>query len=191
MGPVVTKLLRDVGQGAAADLLAGDTKTLLATYAERIQKLEWFKKELGFRRLSDITPAIVAECRQKLKAELVRDKPRSGPTCNRYCSQLSAVFEFAKDTLYWTKKNPVREVKWEKENDGVVRFLSDEEKKRLLEACAQDKEPLMLAIVVTALSTGLRKEELRNLTWQEVDLEKGAIILPKTRTKNRTSRSLL
>ena len=46
----------------------------------------------------------------------------------------------------------------------------------------------MLAIVVTALSTGLRKEQLRNLTWQEVDIEKGAIILSKTRTKNRTAR---
>jgi putative protein-disulfide isomerase len=44
---VVTKLLRDVGQGAAADLLAGDTKTLLATYPERIQNAQILMREFG------------------------------------------------------------------------------------------------------------------------------------------------
>jgi integrase len=155
---------------------------------QRRQKLEWFKKEIGFKRLSDVSPALISECRQKLKSEMVRGKPRSGSTTNRYCSQLSSVFEYAKDVLYWTKKNPVREVKWERENEGVIRFLSEDEKKRLISACEIDEEPLILPIVITALSTGLRKEELRNLTWQEVDLERGAIIICKDRSKNRTAR---
>lgn len=158
------------------------------TNAQKIQKLDWFKKAIGHKRLSDITPAIIAECRQQLKSQEVRDKVRSGPTCNRYCSQLSAVFEFAKDVLYWTKKNPVREVKWDKEHDGVIRFLNEDEKKKLLEECENDKEKLMFPLVVTALSTGLRKEEIRNLTWQDIDLEKGAIILSKDKTKNKTAR---
>jgi putative protein-disulfide isomerase len=44
---VVTQLLREVGQGAAADLLAGDTKTLLATHAERIQNAQNLMREFG------------------------------------------------------------------------------------------------------------------------------------------------
>ena len=44
---VVTQLLRDVGQDAAADLLAGDTKTLLATHAKRIQHAQNLMREFG------------------------------------------------------------------------------------------------------------------------------------------------
>ncbi len=146
-------------------------------YRQRIAKLEWFKCEIGLKRLSDITPALISECRRKLKSEEVRGKVRSGPTANRFCSQLSSVFEFAKDTLYWCKKNPVREVKWEKENEGVIRFLSDDEKKRLLEACEKDEQRVILPIVVLALSTGMRKEEVRRLMWQDVDLERDALLV--------------
>jgi putative protein-disulfide isomerase len=61
---VVTQLLRDVGQGAAADLLAGDTKTLLATHAERIQNAQNLMREFGAQGVptllvtDDVTPLL-------------------------------------------------------------------------------------------------------------------------------------
>lgn len=172
----------------AIDRFIAEKLTDRKRYSQPISKLEWFKKAIGFKRLSDVTPSVIADCRRQLKAEVVRGKNRTGPTANRYASQLSAVFEYVQHELYWCNRNPVRQVRWEREHDGVVRFLSDDEKTRLLDACRVDECRLIYPVVVLALSSGMRKSEIHYLRWEDVDLEKGVIILPKTRTKSRTAR---
>lgn len=46
---------------------------------------------------------------------------------------------------------------------GRVRFLEDDERGRLLEACAQSKDDRLHVLVVIALSTGMRQGELLGL----------------------------
>lgn len=59
----------------------------------------------------------------------------------------------------------------QREPDGRTRFLSRDEYERLLDAC----DPDLSLIVKVAVSTGLRKNNLLHLDWQEVDLSSGMI----------------
>lgn len=74
-----------------------------------------------------------------------------------------------------------------KEPRGRVRFLSDEERKRLLEACKASPSPFLYTAVVVSLSCGLRRSELMNLSWHDLDLEKGRITLEETKNGERRS----
>jgi hypothetical protein len=73
--------------------------------------LTWWKEELGSRPLVSLTPAIVAEIRDKLATEPVRSgKLRSGSTINRRISALSAVLTVAVKEYGWVQKNPIPNV---------------------------------------------------------------------------------
>ena len=63
-----------------------------------------------------------------------------------------------------------------------LRYLSDEEAARLIECC----EPSYLRpIVITALNTGMRRNEILKLTWDRVDLRNRIILLDKTKNHER------
>ena len=64
---------------------------------------------------------------------------------------------------------------------GRVRYLSDNERERLLAVCEASDSPFLNAVVVLALSTGARKMELMELTWTDVDLRRGIIRLRETK----------
>jgi integrase len=85
----------------------------------------------------------------------------------------------------WISRNPVQEAKKFQEPRGRVRYLSDDERKNLLKACRKsDYRPLHF-IVVLALSTGMRKEEILSLKWSQVDLTEGFLLLTKTKNNER------
>lgn len=75
-----------------------------------------------------------------------------------------------------------------REPTGRVRFLSDDERKKLLDATTASRESFLHPLVVVALSTGARQGELLTLRWPQVDLERRVIRLEKT--KNRDRRAL-
>lgn len=77
--------------------------------------------------------------------------------------------------------DPTRSVKKFRER-GRDRWLRKEEVKRLMEATAKQKDPLVRAAVPLFLLTGLRKRELLTAKWEHVDLERGEIRLPETKT---------
>ena len=79
------------------------------------------------------------------------------------------------------ESNPMRNVQKQKEDDGRVRFLSDDERSALLEACKESQSPYLYPVVVLALSTGMRKGEIMNLTWNDVDFIKQRVILNDTK----------
>jgi integrase len=57
------------------------------------------------------------------------------------------------------------------EHTGMIRYLSDDERKALLAACKASTDPNIYCAVMLALATGARASNLRNLTWGDVDLE--------------------
>jgi integrase len=81
--------------------------------------------------------------------------------------------------------NPMPNVKKPKEPQGRVRFLSDDERDRLLNACKDSMNPYLYSVVVLALSTGMRQGEIMNLTWNAVDFANKRIILEKTKNGER------
>jgi integrase len=88
----------------------------------------------------------------------------------------------------WARDNPVRRIQKGPESPGRVRFLAADERRRLLEACHASQFPTLELIVLLAMSEGMRRGEIRALRWPDVDLERGVLVLHKT--KNRERRAL-
>jgi integrase len=72
-----------------------------------------------------------------------------------------------------------------------VRFLNDEERARLFDACKASKYPRLYALALMAMLTGARKGELLGLRWRDVDLEAGVAMLGKTKNGDRRTLVLL
>jgi integrase len=89
---------------------------------------------------------------------------------------------------HWLTANPVRRVSKPKEPDGIVRYLSDEERERLLKACRASEYGELELIVMLAITTGMRKGEILGLRWPDVDLKRAQAVLQKT--KNREKRAV-
>ena len=60
---------------------------------------------------------------------------------------------------------------------------------RLLDACSESRNKLLLPMVTVDLHTGLRKGELLGLTWAKVDFARGVIALGR-RTKSGKGRDV-
>ena len=166
------------------DKYIADVLPRLKSAKQRIRHLEWWKKEIGEYTLADVKPPLIVECRNKLASgQTVRKQPRSKSTVNRYLASLSHVFTMAVKEWHWTEDNPLQKVSNYKEPRGRVRFLSDEERKALLEACKSND--VLYAIVVLALSTGARKGEILNLRWRDIDLNREIIVLEETKNGER------
>jgi integrase len=165
------------------DLVASKKKSASKQKAQ----LLWWKEQIGKILLSDITAALIAECRDKLARENTkRGRLRTPATVVRYLAALSHPFTIAMKEWGWIEDTPMRKVTKPKESRGRVRFLSDGERERLLEACKQSSNEFLYIAVVLAISTGLRQSELMNLKWSEnIDLERGRILLEETKNGER------
>jgi integrase len=156
------------------------------SFVDQKRQLLYFHKRIGFRLLCETTPAVLSELKSKFLTEDSRySKKRQPQTWNRYHSALSRVFEMCRNDWQWMDDNPLRRVRREREVPGRVRFLSDEERETLLRACEGNDSPNLYPAVVLALSTGMRRGEVKGLTWDQVDLAKGVILLNETKNKER------
>ena len=151
-----------------------------------ILHLKWWKKELGPYSLSEVTPARIAEKRDQLAAEITnRNTLRSPSTVVRYMAALSHAFTIAMKEWQWIDDTPMRRVLKPKEPRGRVRFLSDDERVRLLAECKNSESQYLYTAVVLALSTGGRRMEILGLSWKDVDFDRGIITLHETKNGDR------
>jgi integrase len=111
----------------------------------------------------------------------------SGPIArNRARSALSDLFSWC-ITEGLLETNPVQGTAKVDEGGSRERVLSHEELRKLWRNLGEDK---FSDIVRLLLLTGQRRGEISALAWSEVDLAKGMIILPPTRTKNKRQHEL-
>lgn len=104
---------------------------------------------------------------------------------NRYLAALSHALTIAMKAWGWVHDSPMRKGSKLKEPRGRVRFLSNEERQRLLDSCKASRNPYLSTVVVLALPTGARKTELLSLTWRNVDLQRGTVTLHDTKNGER------
>ena len=90
---------------------------------------------------------------------------------------LSKAFNLAVREWEWLKDNPVSRVQKERETNEVDRWLTEEEERRLL----GNSPDWLRKIIVFALNTGLRQDELLSLEWNRVNLLRKTIIIQKTK----------
>lgn len=165
----------------------------------RLPQLAWWKGQLGSHTLADVSPALISECKERIASGMLADsgmfvivngerKPverRANATVLRYLSALSHVFTIAVKEWGWMDDTPMRKVTKPTLPRGRVRFLSDDERVRLLKTCKESSNPYLYTVVVLALSTGMRQGEIMGLTWDVVDLSRGRAILHETKNGER------
>jgi integrase len=152
------------------------------------QHLQWWRKTMGHLLLSDVTSARVAQARDQLGSEVTQlGKKRSPSTIVRYLASLSIVLSLACREWQWVNENVLHKVTKPKEPRGRVRFLDDDELERFLKACKESSNHLLYPYVVLSISTGMRRGEVLNLTWKDVDFKTGRIILHQTKNDERRS----
>jgi len=132
--------------------------------------LKRLKQFFAGKYLSEITPFEV----QKFKSE--RQKESSPATANRGLTLLKSIFNKATAWGKFEGKNPVKGIKFFKEQ-ARLRFLEKEEIVRFLENCSEHLRP----IAIVALNTGMRKGEILGIKWNDIDFRRGIIHLYNTK----------
>jgi len=141
-----------------------------------------------FTRLLGNPPihALTVEALDQYRAQRIGEKV--GPaTINREMATLKHALSKAVEwrLLRKTAREELTAIKKYQEPSGRLRYLAGPtEAGRLIDAC----EDFLKPIVLTALHTGMRKEEMLSLTWDAVDMTHGFIRLRQT--KNGTARAL-
>jgi integrase len=149
-------------------------------------QLQWWKEQLGSYLLADVSPALIGQKKDELsRGTTYRKTQRSPATVVRYLSALSHVFSVAVKEWGWLEDSPTRKVSKPRESRGRVRFLDEEEKERLLQACKESSNAYLYPIVVIAISSGMRYSEIVNLKFPDLDLPRKRIILQETKNGDR------
>jgi integrase len=112
-------------------------------------------------------------------------RQRSVSTVNRELMLAKAVLRKA-IRLGWLKENPITKEHFYKEPRPLKRFLTEDEAGRLLAACDAD----FRSVVLLALHSGCRANELRTLTWANVDMGARRITIASGYAKNSEERSI-
>ena len=133
--------------------------------------------------MADITPDKISRSRDGL---LKKGFQKS--STNRYLAALSSAYSMAVKEFGWIDTNPCSKVRKLSEPRGRTRFLTDDERERLLISCENSNAKELLIIVLLALSTGARKNEIRWLRWDDVNVQTGTVIFRET--KNGIIRSV-
>lgn len=90
---------------------------------------------------------------------------------NREIALLKHMFNLAERWEFYRGRNPVRDVKFLAEDKFHFRFLREAGEETLRARCSLYLQDLL----VFTIHTGLRRTEIFNLRWKEVDLEDGVI----------------
>ena len=142
--------------------------------------------------MSDVTPSLLIEYRSKLiDNPNQRGLERTPATINRYYAALSHAFTIAVKEWEWMQENPILKITKLKEPSGRTRYLSDDERRKLLKACQESQSRYLYILVILALSTGARKMEIAGLKWQDVNLQRNLIFLHDTKNKEKRSLPLV
>jgi integrase len=129
--------------------------------------------------LKGFTTRMVEAYQTKLLAE-----KKSAATANRHLATLKHMFTKAVewDMVDEETAKRVRRVQLLPEHNQRLRYLSGEECQALINACSAHLKP----IIITALHTGMRKEEILSLEWERhVDLMHGFLLLDVTKNGER------
>ena len=136
-------------------------------------------REFGNLPLRRFTSRLIEEYQSKLLSA-----GKAPATANRHLAGIKHMFTKAVEWEMVEEETlkRVRRVKLLQENNRRLRYLSKEEGAALVNACSQHLRP----IVITALHTGMRKEEILSLEWEKhVDLRHGFILLDVTKNGER------
>lgn len=172
----------------------------------RVQRLTWWKAKLAGITLQDLTDDHVHAALEELAQQQgryfagkdadgkpiykARHRPIAPATINRYAASLAAVITWSIKKRIAPKGyvHPCRSLERRPENNEKTRYLSTDERERLLAACRASPWPRLYLLVLMALTTGARKSELIGLSWTDLDYQHG--VAHVARSKNGDPKTL-
>lgn len=186
--------LGDVAQGGdpAAEKVAAGKELRFGEYSElyldrhaKLRKKTWREDERRIEkhllprwknaRLEEISRADVV----KLHAEIGKDAPYEA---NRVLALVGVMLSLADDWGFIpeTHPNPTTKIRPFREKSRE-RYVTPAEMPALLEAISEEPSPYIRAILWLYLLTGLRKSELLQGKWEDLDVERRELRVPETK----------
>ncbi len=126
----------------------------------------------GERPVKDLAPHDVEDFMAHLK-----DRGCKPATARRYLASLSPVLEEAVKRGF-ARENVAVRVKRPRLVDPEIPFLGEPEIRRLVAAAPKDLKPFILVLA----DTGLRRGELLDLEWRDVDVARGTVLVRHSKT---------
>lgn len=136
----------------------------------------------GKLTLTEISAAKINEYQRK------RLKEEPTPSNRTVNIEVSLVRLVMRKNKLWNRISD--EVRMLRERKDVGRALTEDETKRLLEACRNSSSKGLYTAVLVSIHTGLRSEELRLLRWNQVDFIEAKIIVGKSKTQGGEGREV-
>lgn len=159
--------------------------TQKATFDKDVTHTTFFKKFFGKKTdIETILPSDIERMRIYLKTthKNKRGEPISDSTINRYYSSLQTAFNVMIKNKY-IKYNPCNEVvKYSEDDNKRDVILPLEVQEKFLELLPSN---LHRVIILVALNTGYRKENVLCLQKSQINFDKEIIILPKSKNKGK------
>jgi site-specific recombinase XerD len=156
------------------------SKTHKRTYGDDIDRMPWLLAAFRERSAESITP-------QDLEHHLTRiaeERNWAPASVNRYRALASLIFRLGIENGK-VKENPARVVKPRLVNNARTRWLAPQEESRL-RASIDARYPEHMPELELALNTGLRLSEMYGLTWENVNVSRRVLTIP--RSKNGETR---
>ena len=150
------------------------------TQRQQYQQLMFWKNYIGKAKLVDVKQDMISDAKRLLFG-------RSNGTINQYLAVLNTVYVMARREWRWCEVNPLEMVSRMDKPKPRVRYLSDEERQRLLFFCKVSRCRSLYPIVIITISTAPRKTEIRTIRWSDYDYRHHRIYLDETKTGERRS----
>lgn len=172
----------------AIDRYAKENLPKIRTGDKRLPLLHWWRDRLGTTTLADLSAPAINEALQALAQEPSErhpDRPRAAQTIAHFRQALASVLSEAVKTWQWLEQSPMHRVPKPSLPRGRVRYLSDDERERLLTACKESANKDLFLAVLLSLTTGGRQAETMGATWAQIDLSRATLQLEKTKNGSR------
>ncbi|NCZ96572.1 site-specific integrase [bacterium] len=137
----------------------------------QIKKLRFAHKPLPRVRPDDL---------KRLRDDMLR-AGRSTSTVRLLLSLISAIYKHAQREWGVLTSNPVSALKMPRPPAPRNRRINAAEEVLLKEAIKRCRNPSIQALVLFALETGMRRSEMLNLRWEDIDLPRRVATLPDTK----------
>jgi integrase len=168
------------------------TKARKRTIEADRRQLELLKAEFGEETpLAEITASRISEYKAKRLAAVRRigegvtavERRLTAAAVNRPLALLRHLLRLAHEE--WGELSTVPKIRTEKEPEGRLRWLTEDEATRLLAACRKSRNAALADLVEFCLFTGVRQGEALGLTWDRVDRSRGVVRLELTKSGRR------
>jgi integrase len=146
------------------------------SYGDDVYRVRWFTKFLRGKTLDQIDRDLIDRI---VSRNLARTRPT---TKDLYVALIRGIFRRAMREWEWIETMPAFKT-YAKGGAARVRWLTQEEAERLLNALPEHQRDMMLF----ALATGLRQRNVLHLSWEQVDLARRQATIEGSGMKNGQS----